>query len=407
MGTSAVDLEAEILVLGAQVNAATAALADALARFDAADGWHGAGIRSLAHWCDINLGVHSRAAAQLALVGRRLPELPMLQEAFSTGAVSADKAALVAEVAAPETDDMFTALAKAASAAQLRRICAAYRKVNEDEAPDAHEVRRGRRHVTSHPTDDGLVRIVALLEPDEAALVLGALDARVEAAWRRDRRSDGDAPAPDLAARRADALVELGSEGLVEGPDPVVRGERVEVHVHVDADVLTGRSESGRCSIEGVGAVSRSCVERLLCDCTVRFVSTDGLLDLGRRQRTPNRRQRRALMRRDGGCRFPGCPMRRFVDAHHVVPWDDLGPTNMDNLMLLCRAHHTLFHEGEYRIDRHGNGEFTFRRPDGRVIEPPPLRAPPPTGSPPTANPAAEGGGEPFDLALTIDALAS
>ena len=99
--------------------------------------------------------------------------------------------------------------------------------------------------------------------------------------------------------------------------------------------------------------------------------------------------------------------MRRFVDAHHVVPWDDLGPTDMDNLMLLCRAHHRLFHEGEYRIDRLGKGRFTFCRPDGRVIAPPALRADPATGPPAQGTPTAEGRGDRFDLGLTLDALAS
>ena len=99
--------------------------------------------------------------------------------------------------------------------------------------------------------------------------------------------------------------------------------------------------------------------------------------------------------------------MRRFVDAHHVVPWEDAGPTDMDNLLLLCPAHHRLFHEGAYRIDA----------PRRRSVHLPPPRRP---GARPTtaagrpgAGPAAPGEApEPraaasrFDLGLTIDALA-
>jgi hypothetical protein len=312
-------------------------------------------------------------------------------------------------VATAATDAKFTSIARAGSVAQVQRICATYRRLDDDDSPDALQERHRNRCVTSNPQDSGLVRIVALLEPEEAALVLAALDARVEDAWRRDRPSDDATPPVELATRRADALVELATEGLVEGPDPVVRGERVEVRVHVDAEVLAGTREDGVCMIEGIGAVSPALVRRLLCDARVCTVTeqVDGIFNLGRSQRSVNRRQRRALHQRDGGCRFPGCAMRRFVDAHHVVPWDDHGPTDMDNLMLLCTAHHRLFHEGAYRIDRLGGGRFTFRRPDGRIIAPPPLRAEPGTGPPATQVPRAEGGGERFDLGLTIDALVS
>jgi hypothetical protein len=78
----------------------------------------------------------------------------------------------------------------------------------------------------------------------------------------------------------------------------------------------------------------------------------------------------------------------------------------MDNLLLLCPTHHRLFHEGAYTLDVLGDGQFTFRRPDGRVIAPPPLKARP-DAPPAPGDPRAEGGGERFDLGLTLDALLS
>jgi hypothetical protein len=163
------------------------------------------------------------------------------------------------------------------------------------------------------------------------------------------------------------------------------------------------------CCIEGIGSVPKVTVERLLCDAKVsRAVRReDGSLDVGRAQRTPNRRQRRALWFRDKGCRFPGCRRRRFVDAHHVRPWEVGGRTDMDNLLLLCPEHHRLFHEGGYRIDAHGDGAFTFRRPDGRTLGPPPLRARPGAAPAAAGDPRAQGGGERYDLGLTLDALVS
>ena len=79
-------------------------------------------------------------------------------------------------------------------------------------------------------------------------------------------------------------------------------------------------------------------------------VLTDGPsqpLDVGRRTRTIPPAIRRALVVRDGGCRAGGCDRPpAWTDAHHLRHWADGGPTTLDNLVLLCRRHHRLVHEG-------------------------------------------------------------
>ena len=77
----------------------------------------------------------------------------------------------------------------------------------------------------------------------------------------------------------------------------------------------------------------------------------------------------RALRSRDGGCRFPGCTHERFVDAHHIEHWADGGETSIDNLVLLCRRHHCLVHEGGFGLEKVADGRIRFTRPDGRVID--------------------------------------
>jgi hypothetical protein len=90
-------------------------------------------------------------------------------------------------------------------------------------------------------------------------------------------------------------------------------------------------------------------------------------LELGRTQRLPNAAQRRALMVRDGGCRFPGCPERRYVEAHHVLHWTKGGRTDMDNLVLLCWRHHHAVHEGGCRL-AFEHEQVTVWRPDGTLL---------------------------------------
>jgi hypothetical protein len=89
-------------------------------------------------------------------------------------------------------------------------------------------------------------------------------------------------------------------------------------------------------------------------------------LEVGRATRVVSPAQRSALAARDGGCVFPGCsrPLA-WCEAHHVRHWLDGGPTDLDNLALVCRAHHRAIHDGGWRL---------IRGPDGRFSATPPYR---------------------------------
>jgi HNH endonuclease len=77
---------------------------------------------------------------------------------------------------------------------------------------------------------------------------------------------------------------------------------------------------------------------------------------------------RRAVVLRDRRCRFPTCTRPHpWCDAHHVTHWADGGETGLHNLMLLCRPHHRLVHEGGFRLEL-VEGMPVFRRPDGSVL---------------------------------------
>ena len=69
---------------------------------------------------------------------------------------------------------------------------------------------------------------------------------------------------------------------------------------------------------------------------------------------------RRALLNRDKRCRFPGCTNTRSVDGHHVRHWADGGETSLDNLVLLCRHHHHLVHEGGFHCGKDEDGNVVF-----------------------------------------------
>ena len=112
-----------------------------------------------------------------------------------------------------------------------------------------------------------------------------------------------------------------------------------------------------------------------MCDAAVVAVvhsslGADGTgepLRLGRKTRKISPALRRALRMRDDGCQHPGCSRRRFLEAHHVVHWKNGGPTDLDNLVLVCRFHHMQVHENNFTVSSAKPG-WTFRRPDGTVI---------------------------------------
>ncbi|MGI8867541.1 MAG: HNH endonuclease signature motif containing protein [Mycobacteriales bacterium] len=70
--------------------------------------------------------------------------------------------------------------------------------------------------------------------------------------------------------------------------------------------------------------------------------------DIGR-SRTVTAAQRRAVISRNKHCALPGCrqPARR-CDVHHIISWMDGGPTDINNLALLCKWHDIVIHHSEW-----------------------------------------------------------
>jgi len=146
----------------------------------------------------------------------------------------------------------------------------------------------------------------------------------------------------------------------------------VQVVVHVDTEVLRDPAADGRSELEDGPGVPAETARRLACDCSLVEMrhGPGGALDVGRKTRVISAPLRRALQARDGGCVFPGCTNRR-CDGHHLQHWAAGGPTTLGNTCLLCDRHHTLVHEGGWRVTRAADGAWRFVRPDGSELHPP------------------------------------
>lgn len=165
----------------------------------------------------------------------------------------------------------------------------------------------------------------------------------------RDERTPGQ--------RRVDALVELCR---VQAADVSQRGSdtgsraggaaNAQVIVTMRLEDLVRQLGSG---VDDHGnPLTPGQVRRLACGARIIpavLGSSSAPLDLGRAVRTATPAQVTALRLRDGGCTFDGCDRpASWCEAHHLRHWLDYGPTDLENLALLCSRHHTIVHQQGY-----------------------------------------------------------
>jgi hypothetical protein len=227
--------------------------------------------------------------------------------------------------------------------------------------------------------DDGYWVIRGRLPPESGAMVTQVLQQAMEEqfcelqdvpAGTADQKVEETRARPEpISWRRADALVRL-AQGYRNHCGSGY-AEKFLIHVHTDMETLKAEGAGAESEIDSDGIVCSETTRRIACDsAVVQWLDQhDGQpLSAGRKSRTVPAALRRALQRRDGGCRFPGCTASHFVDAHHIRHWADGGDTCMENLVLLCTRHHHLVHEGGFGLEKLSCGTIQFTNPQGVLI---------------------------------------
>jgi hypothetical protein len=402
-GLSLQELEDELATLASHLYAGTCRWLELVGELDRRGEWTDC---SCAQWLAWRCALLPRAAREHVRVARKLPELPLIHAAFARGELSYSKVRALTRIAEADTEAELLGLARALTAAQLERAVRAHRRVTTEEANDLHD----GAYLTTFWNEDGSLAIYGRLAPEDAAVLLRALDAARDSLWERGKQEERGSAEPPPQPTSAETLVALADMALASGRGRS-GGERYQVVVHVDADALTTDAGEGGCALDDGPAIAPETGRRLCCDASVVGLSEQNrrAVRISRKTRTIPPALQRALRARDRGCRFPGCENRRFVDGHHVHHWARGGETNLDNLLLLCRRHHRLVHEGGYAVDQH----MRFYDPWGRRIP----RVPhPPRGDPTELlhhdhavaigpDTCAGGEGEEMDLELAVDAL--
>ncbi len=295
-----------------------------------------------------------REAAGKVALARSLAAMPLTAAAVATGDLSPSHARVLAKAHRAHPDQyveheaaMVDAVA-GLSVRHLRKVVEHWKQAQDYAAAldDANRLYEQRNlHVSQ--TFGGMGRIDGDAHPEGTETVQAALEAADDGATDPD-----DTRTP--AQRRLDALVKVCRHYLDTADTGTRNGARPHLGVLLDLASLEGRA-GRRCETDRWGVIHPETARRLACDADISRIITDGdgqPLDVGRRTRTVPPAIRKALEARDGGCAVPGCDVPAWhCDAHHIEHWADGGITALINLILLCRRHHRLLHEGKLTLD--------------------------------------------------------
>jgi hypothetical protein len=186
---------------------------------------------------------------------------------------------------------------------------------------------------------DGSYHARGTLTPACGALLLASLTPR-----SAPRPAD-DGPDPrSFGQRLHDALADL-AEIQLRRNELVDSGAPAQVIITMSAEQLRERTGYAETSFGQLISVPEAL--RLAGETDLAVMICDGqgaVLAEHRTKRIATRSQTLALIARDRGCSFPDCDRPpEYSQRHHIIAWHDGGPTNLDNLTLLCRAHHRRF----------------------------------------------------------------
>ncbi|MDE0700340.1 MAG: DUF222 domain-containing protein [Acidimicrobiaceae bacterium] len=309
----------------------------------------------------------SRAAGSVAKTAAGLVELPKLAESLATGKITAEHAATAVAAAtktSPEqVDDELARLAETSSvdvfASQTRRWV---NRNQRDDGAELHERQRRNRGFKDWVNDEGMGVLVAELDPTSYQQVRKAINAEYDRLWRDDGGRDGtpdDLRTP--TQRRADAFVALITDLARRGPG----SPRMQLTAVVDIERLRADDPTGLAEIVDGEALPQTVLERMMCISTITGMIFDGKgepLWAGRDRRFPTDAQIKAIIARDLHCRGCSASAER-CEVHHIVPWNEGGFTDVDEMCLACPNCHHNIHDRGYIVVKTNTG-YRIINPD-------------------------------------------
>ena len=353
-------------------NMLDAELSRRLHRFDSGGGYGATQALTAKSWLRWKCNFSPAAAACRVAVARELADLPQATQAFADGDISYAHAAMIARTSEKLGDKMesnaetiLVTAAKELDLARLRMVTIQLQHLMDpdsvrEEANESHEL----RFLHFSQTLDGVLYMNGRFDSEAGAIIQTALDALSGPPTPDDKRTPKQ--------RRADSLVELARQKLDSGTLAQVGGQKPHVAVTVSMATLANQPGSPAADLEWAQPIPAETARRLACDAAVTPIFLDSESNqprAGQTSRSISGSQRKALVVRDKGCRFPGCDRPAdWTDVHHLKHWADGGKHVMDNLILLCRRHHRMVHEEGWQLVVTAEGNIVALMPDRFVF---------------------------------------
>ena len=337
-------------------------LALGLARMHAGRLYRQLGYAGLVEYGEQAFGFSPTKSRQLALLGRKLPELPALDRAMVDGALGWTKARTLIQIATPDTVEAWLERALQVSNRELEELVA--RAMPGGAPPDPADDWQPPRHVWAK----------LRLDPLHFERLMRAV------AQIRHELGDADMSHSQCLLTMADRTVE--ADAVLEDSD----GGSTEQTTHVCRDSQTGENAAAvttriiahRCpSCErawmesAAGRLELDARDRALvgCDAEVVVGDSSAVATRGHVGRTIPPATRRAVLIRDGGrCQVPGCRCKRHLELHHVQPRSAGGSNHERNLVTVCWTHHDMVHKDVLRVSPGPDGALRWDRGPGEPL---------------------------------------
>ena len=238
-----------------------------------------------------------------------------------------------------------------------------------DDGEARHERQRQDRTASFTERDDGMWQLFALFDPIAAARIRKTLNAETDAKWRFDNQRGRDHISD--RHRRADALEQLITRNV--GGNGTAQPQSTTLLLMANYDLVDNKLGNPRLA-DGT-PLPPSEFHKLACDADIlcglfREADTEPIW-LGSTTRHPNFALRAALEARDGGC--IGCQVSpEWCVSHHIIEWQHDGPTQPDNLVLLCHDCHDKVHHQDWTVEEHPDTARPYLRPPWQKPPKPP-----------------------------------
>jgi hypothetical protein len=329
-------------------------------------GGHG----SAADWLGSISGSSSGAAKGRLAAAARAARDPLLTEALHEADLSTDQLKLVSRTTSevPEaTGNLLELVEQGSSHQELADAATKLRAASRSREDEL--LRRARvhtnRHLRWHQDENGGIRGEFSCDEVAWARVAPTLEAEAKRRWKAagNRHGGGDSfeSFESFEAHRVDAFLALLGGSLE--PGRVSGGGGGPRHAAAPRTLIIVNAESLRrgttqgdelCEIEGIGPVSVAAATELLSEGGFQYVLKEGfdIKTVTKSTRVITNCIDMALIVRDRVCAVPGCGKAIGLERDHWrLDYGKEGPTELENLVRLCPAHHKLKTDGGWRLE--------------------------------------------------------